>query len=400
MDFNDAIKDFTILTVDDKKINLYVLEGILQGKNYNVIKALGGEEAIECLKTEKVDLILLDVMMPGLDGFETADLILKDPKLKDIPIIYLTALNDKESVVEGFKHGAADYLSKPFDVNELLARVETQLKLKFQSDQLTQMNQVLDQKVKQRTAQLEEKSEELEIAYQNLSKAYRDLNGLDQVKNDFLRIISHEIRTPLNAIIGSVALMEDFLSQHKEVHDYLDLLKDGTDRMERFSEITLLLTELQTNRYKAKLENEFLRSFFVEATAKLKESLDAKDLNLSIHIHEKQEVQVDRKLFHKLIYSIVRNAIEHSVDGGDITITSIIQPDTLKIQIRDYGDGFSETALINLFKPFSVGDTPVDQSLGLSLKTAKLIMELHKGNIFVKNRSKGAEISLVLPHKL
>ncbi len=397
MNFIDVKKDFKVLTVDDKPSNLFVLESILEGEGYEILKAASGKEALKYLGEESIDLILLDVMMPGMDGFQTADHIINDLKLNEIPIIFLTARDDKESVVQGFKHGATDYVTKPFDVDELLVRVETQLKLKYQADQLGKMNQILDQKVQQRTIQLQEKSEELAIAYQNLEKAYKELNGLDQVKDNFLKIISHEIRTPLNAIIGSVALMEDFLQEHAEVQDCLELLKDGTDRMERFSNATLLLTELQTNRYVPKLKHEILHKIVKGVTEILRDSVASKNIQISMHIDAQVEVLVDQKLFDRAVLFVIQNAVEHSDHDGKIIITSIMQGDTLLLQIRDYGPGFSETALNSLFKPFGVGAVHADQSLGLSMKTAKVIMEMLKGEIRVKNRGKGAEVTFVLP---
>src|SRR6056297_912463 len=141
----DAQK-FKILIVDDNPKNLQVLGNLLEKQQYNVEYALSGKEALAWVNSEQFDLILLDIMMPGMDGYEVCETIRKDEQYQDIPIIFLTAKTDKESIVKGFELNAQDYVSKPFDTAELLARINTHLELKDSRDKLKDVNQWLEQK--------------------------------------------------------------------------------------------------------------------------------------------------------------------------------------------------------------------------------------------------------------
>jgi phosphoserine phosphatase RsbU/P len=142
----ESAKQFKVLVVDDNPDNIQVIGNILKERNLVVGYALNGQQAIELLKyTLDYDLVLLDVDMPLMDGFATCRLIKGDKELMDIPVIFLTAFSETEKIVAGFEAGAHDYITKPFNLNELLVRVNTQLKLKFKTDQVNQMNQLLEQ---------------------------------------------------------------------------------------------------------------------------------------------------------------------------------------------------------------------------------------------------------------
>jgi len=168
----------TILLVDDSPDNIDILNGLLS--NFKRKVALNGQKALKIANSDNPpDLILLDIMMPGMDGFEVCEELHKNDATKEIPVIFLTAKMEKEDVVRGFNLGAKDYVTKPFDPNELMARVKTHLELVDAQQKLKEVNVWLEQKVAERTA-------ELEIANEQLKK-------LDQAKMEFLKIASHEI---------------------------------------------------------------------------------------------------------------------------------------------------------------------------------------------------------------
>ena len=181
-------KDFRILIVDDVPKNIQVLGNILINEKYQISYTQDGNHALALIKKNEFDLILLDIMMPEIDGYEVCKKIMADPETAEIPVIFLTAKADKESVIKGFKLGARDYVTKPFNAEELLARVRTHLELKDKNEQLKNVNQTLEQKVIERTTELR--------------SANKKLLTLDKAKSDFLNIIGHEIRTPLNGIQG------------------------------------------------------------------------------------------------------------------------------------------------------------------------------------------------------
>jgi two-component system, sensor histidine kinase and response regulator len=157
-------------------------------------------------------------MMPEMDGYEVCEKLRADERTKDVPIIFLTAKALKEDIIKGFEVGGQDYITKPFDARELMERVKTQLELKTQREILKNMNEVLEEKVKERTALLQE-------ALSNLDKANQELQGLDTAKNNFLMMISHELRTPLNGIVGASYFLRDTLHEDKEFGEFVDMQK-------------------------------------------------------------------------------------------------------------------------------------------------------------------------------
>lgn len=191
-----------ILIVDDNPQNLHVLAKILQENNYEIEFATNGEAALVWLNDKKFDLILLDINMPGMDGFEVCRKIQSNPVMNNVPVIFLSADTDRESILKGFELGAKDYVTKPFDSRELLARVRTHLALKDSLEKLENLNRSLEEKVDERTQQLKEANVKLEST--NIK-----LLDLDRAKTEFLHLISHEIRTPLNGIIGPLELLKE-----------------------------------------------------------------------------------------------------------------------------------------------------------------------------------------------
>ena len=190
-----------ILLVDDQPKNIQVAGTLLSANGYEVEAATDGFRALEWLSEESFDLVLLDVMMPGMDGFETCRRLKQLPGGEDIPVIFLTAKSDTDSLVEGFQSGGIDYLAKPFQAEELMVRVKTHLEMKQMRAKLKDVNKWLQTEVSNKTIEITE-------ANQQLKDALLKVESLDKSKDNFLKIISHEIRTPLNGIIGASFLLK------------------------------------------------------------------------------------------------------------------------------------------------------------------------------------------------
>ena len=203
-DTNESVSQ-TILIVDDNPFNLQLLGKLLKGFNYEIEFAMNGETALEWLNAVKFDLILLDINMPGMNGFEVCRRIRSNPLYNSIPVIFLSAETERESILKGFELGAQDYLAKPFDSRELLVRVRTHLVLKDSLEKLEKLNKSLEEKVSERTQELKEANDKLEATNVKLL-------DLDRAKSEFLNLISHEIRTPLNGIIGPLELLKEPVS--------------------------------------------------------------------------------------------------------------------------------------------------------------------------------------------
>lgn len=370
-------KDFRILIVDDVPKNIQVLGNILINEKYQISYTQDGNHALALIKKNKFDLILLDIMMPEIDGYEVCKKIMADPETAEIPVIFLTAKADKESVIKGFKLGARDYVTKPFNAEELLARVRTHLELKDKNEQLKNVNQTLEQKVIERTTELR--------------SVNKKLLTLDKAKSDFLNIIGHEIRTPLNGIQGLTSLLTD--STDKDVQlDYIKNLKEASDRLVKFSEIALLITSINTERY-------VMQTTFVGLKDLLNECIEIKLQNINKNLNYRINVDPDdikivgdSKLLKDCFESIIDNAIKYSPDKGLIEIKAYRDDNKVIVSFRDNGPGFSDEAKEKLFNYFSSDDIMHSEGLGLGLASVKLIMDAHHGKTEIKNMDDGGAV--------
>jgi two-component system, sensor histidine kinase and response regulator len=385
---------FTILMVDDNPKNLQLLGSTLRNEGYQLEFATNGPTAISWLEKKIFDLILLDIMMPEMSGFEVCEHIRNQPKLADVPIIFLTAKTDKESIVKGFKLGAQDYITKPFDTSELVARVRTHLELRFNKEQLKNMNQILEEKVRERTHELQETNEKLR-------KANEELLRLDNAKSEFLHIISHEIRTPLNGIKGSIELMKD-MAKDDTITSLFEVLEISVTRLERFAILALKITQLRTASYKLDIQPIPCMLIINTAITKFKHRCEQKNLTIINELHnEKEIVFCDYELFTTCFLMIFDNAIKYSPENGNIRLRTELTEPLISFDVIDEGPGFSSKALDNLFKFFVPGEKHVNENEGLELALAKLIMNAHNGTISASNvNGGGAMVKLTLPKDL
>lgn len=382
-------KNYKILLVDDQQINLQLLGSLLRGHNYNVGVAMDGKQALDILtKSSDYDLVLLDVNMPGMNGFKVCKAMRKQESLREIPVIFLTALEETESIVNGFEAGGQDYVTKPFNAIELLARVNTHLELKKSKDKLKMVNKMLEEKVAERTKELQQTND-------NLETANRELETLDMAKSEFLHIIGHEINTPLNGIIGFISLLKDEVKT-TELYEYVHNIDESAQRLLSFARISLQITELRTKKETLKKVYNHLGELLMTVKNDTANELKAKEIELSIERDVSQtNILGDKELILFCFKTILLNSVKHSKNNSAITIK--IDPDNEKTvcSFIDQGKGFSPYALKNLFKLFSTGKDHIDGNDGLDLSLVKIIMDIHHGEIEVQNnQTSGATVRL------
>ncbi len=378
-------KSEKILIVDDVSRNIQILGNILSQKQFQIAYAQSGQQALDICKIQDFDLILLDIMMPEMDGYEVCERLKSNPFTSDIPIIFLTAKADMDSIIKGFEIGGQDYITKPFNAAELLARVNNHLLIKRQREQLKTMNTNLEDLVRERTHELE--------------KANHKLNILDKTKSNFLSIISHEIRTPLNGIV----VLTELLNQSKidnAQKENINFLKDISSRLLKFSNTALLITNLKANKHIPDILSISLNNLIIDSIDKFRKCNSDSKLKIINKLPTSNVfVNVDSDLLTTCFIIIIENSFRFAGNDAELVISAKTNYNSISISFTDNGVGFSKDALTNLFELFSAGDILHAEGSGLGLATCKLILDTHEGSIDIKNIDLGgAQVTIKLKY--
>ncbi|MEM6252366.1 MAG: response regulator [Cyanobacteria bacterium P01_D01_bin.156] len=417
-----------ILVVDDTPANLKVITEILSVKNYQVSVAISGERALKRLESHIPDLILLDIQMPGINGFETCQQIKKNPDLASIPIIFITALSDTDSTVKGFELGAVDYITKPFREAELLARVHTHL-------QLRQIQQTLESKVMSRT-------QDLELALARVQESQMQLVQHEKMSalGNLVAGVAHEINNPIGFISGNLDELQQDLSSifehlklcHQEIttpeiqehakqitlsylmEDIPEMLASMEAGCERICGISNSLRVF--SRADKDIKIDFNIHEGIDSTLLiLKHRLKANTQHPDIEILKEYEQLPDIKCFpgqlNQVFMNILTNAIdaleesnesksyeEIEQDSNQILIKTTLINDHVHIYVRDNGIGMPQTIKQKIFD-YLYTTKGVGKGTGLGLAVAKqIVMEVHDGHIKVESEEgKGTEFCIQLP---
>lgn len=365
-----------VLIVDDVPKNIQILGNFLANEDLQIAFATNAEDALNLAFSNQFDLFLLDIMMPGMDGFQLCDKLKSNKKTTDVPVIFLTAKTDPESIVLGFELGAQDYVTKPFNASELIARVRTQLELRAKSLDLIALNQSLEEKVKQRTASLE--------------IANRQISRLEKAKSDFLSIISHELRTPLSGINSLAGLLGETMLD-AEQKEYIENLKGASNRLIRFSEMAILITSLRADEQKPDLYQVSLNILIEMALDEMAKQLHEKNIIAAFHNPERHiQVLADADLIRKCLSILTEVAIQNIASGSEIQYHLEEEPGRVSICII-LEDIQLDTEMVRQLKDQLQTDTLVtNETLGLTLAAIKLIMDAHNGklDLFVTDEGK------------
>lgn len=367
-------KKHNILIVDDVPKNIQVLGSFLARENLQIAYATNGEEALELATSNQFDLFLLDIMMPGMDGFQLCDKLKADKRTADVPIIFLTAKTDPESIILGFELGAQDYVTKPFNASELIARVRTQLELREKTRALIELNKSLEEKVKQRTA-------DLEMANQQLSR-------LEKAKSEFLTIISHELRTPLNGIDGLAGLLNQTLLD-REQKAYLNHLSATSKRLSRFTEMALLITSLRSRNQQVDLFYVSLDILIEMAIDEMEYVINDKELVIEFEPNESHiQVLGDADLIRRCISLLIENGAQNMPSKSRITFTIDDDKNDITL-IVNYNHIIFSSEMLNHFAVNTTEDKlTITENLNITLIAVSLIMHVHNGKLHLSNDNK------------
>ena len=387
---NKDMKYAKILIVDDKQSNIDLLEAILEISGFKHIKSVTDSRlAVGLFESFKPELLLLDLMLPHLNGFEVMDqLRTLIPEKTYFPILVLTADITVGTKLQALSGGAKDFLSKPFDIHEVKLRINNLLETRYLHLQLEDQNQVLEEKVKERTYDLEQ-------ANITLDSTNKELEVIDKAKSDFLKLISHEIRTPLNGIIGFTDILK-YDIKSPELLEVLEGLEESAKRLEAFSYQALLITELRTKRHKIKPEIVSIHELIDITKTHLEDKIKTKGITLLLENEQTiDELRGELELLQTCFDQLIDNSVKFSANNGLVTVKVYSENQSTVCEFIDNGSGFPTLLLNNPFKIFGV-DQHSDQNTGLSLALIKLIMDFHQGHIEIyNNQSKGATVKLI-----
>lgn len=365
-----------ILLVDDMPANLDVLAVALRA-GYRVKTATSGAAALElAAREDRPDLILLDLMMPGMSGIEVLQRLREQPESCDIPVIFVTADMSEQSQLEGLDRGADDYLNKPVVTTVLLARVRNILLRKRAEAELRQLNDELEQRVEQRTALLLEAKDEAERA--------------NNAKSAFLARMSHELRTPMNAILGFGQLLEHELKALPDTEHagYVnEILTAGHHLLELITEV-LDMTRIESGQMELTLEPVGIAQLVRECMDLMQPLAVQRNVELISGVNCASAVQADRRRLRQILLNLLSNAIKYNQDGGSAQITCHqVSDGRHRITVRDSGRGISAETLPRLFKPFERMESAYDgiDGIGLGLALSKKLAEAMDGSIGVES---------------
>jgi two-component system, NtrC family, sensor kinase len=425
-------KSATILVIDDTPTNLEVLYDALSSVGYEVLVEMDGESGLQQVLDNPPDIILLDVMMPGIDGFETCRRLKADSRTVGIPVIFMTALSETESKVKGFDVGAVDYVTKPFQHEEVLARVKLHLQMCNMAKMLAAQNNLLknftdhlEEKVAERTAELQQAHVQL-IQQEKLSSLGQLVAG-----------VAHEINNPVNFIYGNCTPAQQY------AEDLLSLLQvyqeDYPQPTARVKDIEFLADDMPKVLNSMKMGADRIREIVLSLRnfSRLDEA-DFKDVNIHEGIDntllilghrlkrdgDNQEIQVIQEygqipavtcfpgqmnqVFMNILsngidalreYDETRSPVEINNNPGKIWIrTKLIQSGWVSIQFMDNGPGIPESILQQLFNPFFT-TKPVGKGTGLGLSIShQIIVERHNGRLWCDSvLGEGTKFTIEIP---
>lgn len=395
-----------ILLVDDNENNLLSMEIVLENNGYEFFKATSGREALRILlKEEEFSLILLDVKMPIMDGYETAELIYQRDRLKHIPIIFITAHDyEEEAMFKGYKTGAVDFIRKPFKPEILRSKVavfaelhkknkllrQQEEKLQTANNDLTVLNRELEQRVLERTIELE-----------NLNQ---ELKALNLSKDKFLSVISHDLRNPLTSLLISSKNLNDNLENisPKEIKLLAGVIHRTSNKI--LQQLNELVDWAKKQREKTKFNPEKLQLVrgINESLDLLKANAFQKSVKFENKIDEDIYVNADSLMLRSILQNIVTNAIKFTPQGGGVVkVTAEPSESMVEVCVQDFGMGMSEETremVLNDIHSPSVLGTNEEQGTGLGILLVKDFVAQHGGTIKIDSElGKGTCFRFTMP---
>ena len=364
--------EFKLLVVDDVQTNVLLLKALLSKEGYGILVANNGQEALEVIRNENPDLILLDVMMPGMDGFEVAERLKSEEYRCEIPIIFLTALDDTQSIVNGFKLGAGDFISKPFRKEELMVRIKHQLSL------------VAARRI------IEEKNEELRKTIAGRDKMYS--------------VIAHDLRSPMASmkmLLNTIMMSVEKDKIDPDIFDMLEMSNKTSEEVFSLLDNLLKWTKSQLGKLTVipqKLDISGLADGVVEVTNSVAE---VKHIKLIRTDHESFFVYVDIEMIKSILRNLISNAVKFSNPDSEIKVGIKAEDGKVIVSVTDSGKGIKKEDQHKLLKDsthFTTYGTNSEEGSGLGLLLCRDFARKNGGELwFESEENLGSVFSFSLP---
>ena len=370
MQINPA--EFKLLVVDDVQTNVLLLKALLSKDGYGILVANNGQEALEVIRNENPDLILLDVMMPGMDGFEVAERLKSEEYRCEIPIIFLTALDDTQSIVNGFKLGVGDFISKPFRKEELMVRIKHQLSL------------VAARRI------IEEKNEELRKTIAGRDKMYS--------------VIAHDLRSPMASmkmLLNTIMMSVEKDKIDPDIFDMLEMSNKTSEEVFSLLDNLLKWTKSQLGKLTVipqKLDISGLADGVVEVMNSVAE---VKHIKLIRTDHESFFVYVDIEMIKSILRNLISNAVKFSNPDSEIKVGIKAEDGKVIVSVTDSGKGIKKEDQHKLLKDsthFTTYGTNSEEGSGLGLLLCRDFARKNGGELwFESEENLGSVFSFSLP---
>lgn len=371
---------FKVLIVDDEELNVRFLTTFLTRKGYEAVAADRGAAAIRLIESAMPDVVLLDAMMPEMDGFEVCRRLRSNEATRLLPIIMVTALHSVEDEVKAIDAGADDFLPKPINNLELTARLRSLLRIKTLHDEL-----------KASRDELEDKN--------------RRLVDLQNMRDSLTQMIVHDLKNPLTGIMGCTELL---LNLHDTLTDkqvtILKKIEESSSAILTMITDMLDISRMEENKVKLRTQPFHMSELFEANVNQLAYMMNKSGISSFIEIEPKlPPVEADKDMIHRVVANLLHNAIKHSLRNGRIWLKArYLEPDgKFEISVRDEGEGIAEEYQEKIFEKFAQADLKklgLKTDRGLGLTFCKLAVEAHGGRIWVESRvGEGSDFKFVIP---
>jgi signal transduction histidine kinase len=354
-----------ILIVDDILANIEVLHETLEPEGYIISVATSGKMALDVALHVKPDLVLLDIMMPEMNGYETCQKLKENEDTRDFPVIFISAKGENEDIVEGFRVGGVDYIAKPFHGEEVLSRVRTHAQLHYLKKQ--QKNRI----------------QELELQNNKLEK-------LDEIKNRFMGTAMHDLRNPLSSISGFSELFlrgEETYSED-EKKSLVKLINQTSKDLLGLVHDLLDISVFESGELNLNLSSGNMKPVLMKQIQVNQVHSDLKNITINTSLEEVPDSIFDSNRIGQVMDNLISNALKFSQQGTSMEIGLSNSDQNLEFYVKDEGPGISEKDQCRLFTEFpkiNVYPTGGEKSTGLGLSIVKKIVEAHSGSIQVES---------------